>query len=219
MVQLNKYGELIEGTDCPGCGASLKEEWVACPYCGARLIHGNQTDARDRIPQGSVSPRRSVAPVTLHELESWAYSGDGLNYDRKDAARWALQALSQADASADIGEIKLQAKQQRSAGGCFISTAVTTSLKLPDDCRDTYMKSAPERELDVEQYYRIAPGIVKYITQRPDAPKIWHGLWLTHLEPAIAAIERGDSAEAHRIYRDMFEFLLRFIEPIERRQL
>ena len=96
--------------------------------------------------------------------------------------------------------------------GCFISTAVVSNFNLPDDCRelnilrrfrDTYMRCTPERQQEVEEYYRIAPGIVEAVSQRADASDIWRALWASHLAPAIAAIECGDDDRAHSIYRDM----------------
>ena len=161
------------------------------------------------------------------QLKSWAYSRNGLNYNDMDAAKWAFQALSQAYAGEDIEEIMFQAKEQRSSGGCFISSAVTTSLNLPDDCRelntlrrfrDTYMTRTTERRLEVEQYYRIAPGIVESIAQRADAQQIWQSLWASHLAPAIAAIERGDNDCAYSIYRGMVDSLSYFLETSSRKQ-
>jgi hypothetical protein len=156
-------------------------------------------------------------------LKSWAESGAGLNYCRVDATNWALQAVSKASDGADVDEIKERAKEQRSSGGCFISTAITSSLGLPDDCRelntlrrfrDTCMARTPEGRLEVERYYQIAPRVVESISQRPDAAAIWRCLWTSHLAPAIAAIEHGDHDRAYGIYRNMVVSLERFFEPV-----
>ena len=270
-TRLNQFGEIVEDGNCPSCQKPLKEEWVACPHCGTSLGGAvarvsSRYELHGRGPRQSTLPRRTIAPVTLRELESWAYSRNGLNYNdmdaahwaRKqlpffeehdfelfkqlkswaysrnglnyndmDAAKWAFQALSQAYAGEDIEEIMFQAKEQRSSGGCFISSAVTTSLNLPDDCRelntlrrfrDTYMTRTTERRLEVEQYYRIAPGIVESIAQRADAQQIWQSLWASHLAPAIAAIERGDNDCAYSIYRGMVDSLSYFLETSSRKQ-
>lgn len=199
---------------------------MACPHCGVSLTSGTASvlcrhEPRDRVPLQRISSRRSSSPTTLRELESWANSGDGLNYNREGAANWALQVVSKASTGADIEEIKQRAKEQRSSRTCFISTVVTSSLGLPDDCRelnilrrfrDTYMRSTPERQQAVELYHRIAPGIVESISRRPDASTIWRSLWTSHLAPAIAAIECRDDDKAYGIYRDMVKSLARFLE-------
>lgn len=228
-TRLNQFGEIIDDGNCPSCHKPLEEEWVACPHCGASLTSEAASavprrDPRDGIPRQSISSRRLFSPTTLRELEAWARSSDGLNYNLEGAANWALQRVS---ASADIEEIKQRAKEQRSSGGCFISTVVTSSLGLPDDCRelktlrrfrDTYMKSTPERRQDVAHYYRIAPGIVESISQYPDAPDIWHSIWTSHLAPAIAVIKRGDNDRAYAIYHDMVDSLARLLEPTRTEQ-
>jgi len=156
-------------------------------------------------------------------LRDWAYSPDGLNHNRENAANWALTAVRQANGGADVEEIKERAKAQRSSGGCFISTAITSCLGLPDDCRelnalrrfrDTCMARSPEGRLEVERYYQIAPRIVESISQHPDAAGIWRSLWTSHLGPAIAAIEHGDHDRAYGIYRNMVLSLERFLEPV-----
>ena len=36
MTNIDKYGEFVDDK-CRGCGKDIKPDWVACPYCGAKL--------------------------------------------------------------------------------------------------------------------------------------------------------------------------------------
>ncbi len=145
---------------------------------------------------------------------------------QKDAANWVVQKMLEGGPEATEEELKAKMTAERTSEhkekGCFISTAVVSNFNLPDDCRelnilrrfrDTYMRCTPERQQEVEEYYRIAPGIVEAVSQRADASDIWRALWASHLAPAIAAIECGDDDRAHSIYRDMVAALSHLLEP------
>jgi hypothetical protein len=201
----------------------LFKELHAWAFSGSGLDKSYRSDA-DEWARAHLAFFEEHDFELFKELHAWAFSGSGLNKSyRSDAAEWALKALSQVDAGADVDEIKEQAKEQRSSGGCFISTAITSCLGLPDDCRelttlrrfrDTCMARTPEGRQEVERYYQIAPHIIELISQRPDAAAIWRCLWTSHLAPAIAAIEHGDHSRAYGIYRNMVLSLERFLEPV-----
>ncbi|GHU54664.1 hypothetical protein FACS1894132_09650 [Clostridia bacterium] len=59
--------------------------------------------------------------------------------------------------------------------GCYITTAVCTSLEKPDDCyeltllrnfRDTFLKNQPDGETLIKPYYEDAPRIVDKINKK-----------------------------------------------------
>ncbi len=93
---------------------------------------------------------------------------------------------------------------------CFITTAIVRSLGKPDDCdeletlrnfRDTWLaEHYPE---DIEEYYAIAPGIVRAIAARPDAAQVWASMYVDYLKPAISSIKHNEFNAAHTIYRGM----------------
>jgi hypothetical protein len=93
---------------------------------------------------------------------------------------------------------------------CFITTAICTIQGKPDDCaeltvlrqyRDSWLKSNhPE---DIQEYYAVAPAIVQAIQKREDSAVIWNELYRHYLVPAIEAIENGNAALAHTVYRNM----------------
>lgn len=95
---------------------------------------------------------------------------------------------------------------------CYITTAVCRSLGKPDDCyeltvlrkyRDGYLlMSDGGREL-VEEYYNIAPTIVKRINREKDAGEIYRGIWQDYLSPCIRLIEEDRNEECREIYSQM----------------
>lgn len=99
---------------------------------------------------------------------------------------------------------------------CYITTAVCHSQNKPDDCyelmllreyRDHYMMQTEDGIATVEQYYNIAPTIVKRIGRRNDASEIYDSIWRDYLQPCITMIE-NDELEACRVcYTDMVHSL------------
>lgn len=99
---------------------------------------------------------------------------------------------------------------------CYITTAVCQSQNKPDDCyeltllrgyRDHYMLQTEDGIATVEQYYNIAPTIVKRIGRRDDASEIYGSIWKDYLQPCITMIE-NDELEACRVcYTDMVHSL------------
>ncbi|HIV51861.1 MAG TPA: hypothetical protein H9748_00005, partial [Candidatus Mediterraneibacter norwichensis] len=77
---------------------------------------------------------------------------------------------------------------------CYITTAVCRSLGRPDDCyelntlrdyRDSYLLSTDEGREIVQEYYNIAPTIVKRIDKKAEADEIYENIWKTYLSPCI----------------------------------
>jgi len=154
------------------------------------------------------------------QLAAWAYTSDGLNCGRDKAANWAQQAVTKYAEGVSLDRIKVEAIAQR---GCFISTAAIRCLGLEDDCRelnllrvfrDSYMLATPQRRREVESYYRIAPQIVRHIESCADSDSILRELWFSHIQPAVAAIERRSPRKAHERYAAMMrEVSRRYLSP------
>lgn len=95
---------------------------------------------------------------------------------------------------------------------CYITTAVCRSLDKPDDCyeltalrryRDDYLlMSDGGREL-VEEYYNIAPTIVKRINREKNPGEIYRGIWQEYLRPCIRLIEENRNEECREVYSRM----------------
>lgn len=95
---------------------------------------------------------------------------------------------------------------------CYITTAVCQSLGRPDDCyelntlrsyRDNYLLSTEEGRMLVDEYYNIAPTIVKRIDRQPDSDTIYRDIWNTYLSPCIAMIENGENEKCRELYSSM----------------
>lgn len=99
---------------------------------------------------------------------------------------------------------------------CYITTAVCESLNKPDDCyeltmlrkyRDEYLLSTQSGQKIVEEYYNIAPTIVKRISRQDDAGAIYRGIWEDYLSPCIRLIEEGRKEECKNRYSEMVRML------------
>lgn len=93
MNDLNKYGEIDPEGGCPECGRPMKQEWIACPNCGHKLAQAQHKRPTGGAQSGNrqASKSRNFRHASLEEITAWAYSSNGLNHSKGDAARWALQ--------------------------------------------------------------------------------------------------------------------------------
>lgn len=103
-----------------------------------------------------------------------------------------------------------QAKKNGS-GGCFLTSACVEAKGLPDDChelttlrafRDGYMRSFPEGQADICEYYHTAPAIVEKIKALPNAKEIFDRIYTELVLPCVELIESGKKEEAYVAYRD-----------------
>lgn len=99
---------------------------------------------------------------------------------------------------------------------CYITTAVCESLGKPDDCyelellrnyRDKYLIEENAGRDIVQQYYNIAPTIVKRIDKRDDAKEIYNRIWTDYLTPCIHLIEENEKEACKEVYSDMVSSL------------
>ncbi|WOI52006.1 CFI-box-CTERM domain-containing protein [Parvularcula sp. LCG005] len=99
---------------------------------------------------------------------------------------------------------------------CFMTTAACDTLGLDDDCwelrtlrrfRDDYMANATEGSGDIATYYATAPDIVRKISTRPDAPRVWKQLYGRYILPSAIMARLGLNRMAHQHYRRMMEFV------------
>ena len=95
---------------------------------------------------------------------------------------------------------------------CYITTAVCESFGKADNCyeltllrdyRDTYRASLPDGEALIEEYYDVAPSIVKHINQKPSSHDIYYSIWEQYLSPCINMIEHGQMEECCELYKKM----------------
>jgi hypothetical protein len=110
---------------------------------------------------------------------------------------------------------KRKGYEAESSGGCFITTACTTSKGLPDDChelqvlrnfRDSYVASREEGANLINEYYRTAPLIVQQINCRKNAAEIYSKLYL-HITKAVSLVDCEMYAEAFQLYCNLLQDL------------
>lgn len=95
---------------------------------------------------------------------------------------------------------------------CYITTAVCESFSKSDDCyelnvlrdyRDHYLKTIPEGEAIIKEYYDIAPTIVKRINRQENSREIYKDIWTTYLSPCIRMVEENKNEECKELYIKM----------------
>lgn len=95
---------------------------------------------------------------------------------------------------------------------CYITTAVCESFGKPDDCyelsllrdyRDTYLAGLPEGGALIQEYYDVAPSIVKHINQTEEPRAVYRSIWERYLAPCISMIEDGQMEECRDLYEEM----------------
>jgi len=100
-------------------------------------------------------------------------------------------------------------------GDCFITTACTGAMGLPDDCaelvtlrkfRDEYVRHLPNGGKIIGEYYRIAPAIVRKINERPDHQEIFAALF-GRIEKAVHLIRASQYADAFAHYVEVVKRL------------
>ena len=94
--------------------------------------------------------------------------------------------------------------------GCFLTTAATRAMGEPDDgptlttlrrFRDGVMRNDPVWNALIEEYYRIAPDIVRHTQAHARAEDIWRVVATDYLEPIVDLIHAGRHDEAVAGYR------------------
>ena len=101
-------------------------------------------------------------------------------------------------------------------GLCFITTAVCEAEGLPDDCaeltafrafRDGYLRACPDGEALIEEYYRIAPGIVSCIDVCSDRAAKYAAIRDKWLSPCYRDLLAGRLEPCKARYVDMVRSL------------
>ncbi|MCD8248490.1 MAG: hypothetical protein LUC60_01300 [Lachnospiraceae bacterium] len=95
---------------------------------------------------------------------------------------------------------------------CYITTAVCqglgkgpdcTELQILKDYRDRQLETTPEGHALVEEYYDIAPTIVKRMEKSPDSGALYRTLYQDYLMPCIEKIKAGKYEECRTHYQAM----------------
>jgi len=96
------------------------------------------------------------------------------------------------------------------SSGCYITSACVKAAGSADDCeelttlrwfRDNYMKNLSGGEEEIQEYYRIAPGIVSAINTRDDADSIWRRIYEELIRKCVALIKDRKYDETYEMYK------------------
>lgn len=99
---------------------------------------------------------------------------------------------------------------------CFVTTAVCTGLHKPQDCeeialmkkyRDDYLFRQPDGEQTIQEYYNIAPTIVKRIAKEEKAEEVYQYLWDHYISECVTMVQDGRLQECREKYEDMMTSL------------
>lgn len=101
-------------------------------------------------------------------------------------------------------------KPSSSGGGCYLTTACTSSRGLADNCdeletlrayRDSYLKNRPGGNEDINEYYKTAPIIVEKINLSPEADLIWNDIYENMVVPCVNYIKSSMFDEVYNLYK------------------
>lgn len=96
--------------------------------------------------------------------------------------------------------------------GCFISSAVFESIGYDDNCqelrllrnfRDNILLNTQEGKSLVEEYYQVAPSIVKNINLHKNADKIYEKIYHEYLSVCIEAIQAKEYSKSTDVYKSL----------------
>lgn len=116
----------------------------------------------------------------------------------------------------------LDCADYRNAARCFITTAVCLTLGKADDCeeltvmrnfRDEWLRNQLEGEKLIEEYYDVAPEIVKKIDKQPERKLIYATIYDKYIKPCVDHAKAQNFEASRNIYVDMVNDLkVRYIE-------
>ena len=104
----------------------------------------------------------------------------------------------------------------RDRKGCFITTVVCEHTGKPDDCaeltelrrfRDSWLARQDGGKELIDEYYRIAPIIVKCLDRLENPGEVYRELLERYIEPCVALIGEGRHEECLELYKSMVETL------------
>ena len=105
------------------------------------------------------------------------------------------------------------------SGGCYLTTACVEVMGLADDCaeletmrafRDNYiLKEVDNGRYVINEYYEVAPQIVKAINSEYEAIDIWRKLYEEEILTCVKLINKHAYDEAFCKYKNMTNALVK----------
>ncbi len=166
---------------------------------------------------GIEQKRKRESAVMNYNLAMVTYVLPVINYNRSDNLRKLSDMLTALWNQEISGSPIKNALYEDISGGfkthpCYITTAVCESLGKEDDCceletlrryRDDYLLETGEGRAIVEEYYNVAPTIVKRINKMDNAKEVYRGIYQDYLVPCIRLAKEEQNMECQKIYSSM----------------
>ena len=109
--------------------------------------------------------------------------------------------------------------EMNSSGGCYLTTACTEAMDLPDNCyeletmrafRDGYLTHEVNNGKEIiEEYYTVAPEIVTAVNTQCDSKDIWRKLYYDEILPCVDLINSSRYEDALIRYQNITDSLLK----------
>ena len=151
---------------------------------------------------------------------------NGIELTAEQAEAYLAERKDGEISDAEMGAVAGGKKPASSGGGscedyrqlrrCFLTTAVCEYLGKADDCeelttlrayRDNWLAKQPGGKELIEEYYRIAPGIVRAMKESKDYGAICEELLARYIRPCLALIAEGENEECKRLYMEMVRYV------------
>ncbi len=104
-----------------------------------------------------------------------------------------------------------------SSSGCFLTTATCRVMGFEDDCdvlqayrkyRDNILLSDSDGFSIIQEYYRIAPNIIKQIDAQPNSYEIYKKMWDNYLSVGYKLLQEKKYTDAKQLYIKLVTELL-----------
>jgi serine/threonine protein kinase/rRNA-processing protein FCF1 len=197
-------------------------EYITCKECGDEIEAGRSKEGMCYSCYGKA--RHSAIECSDCGKKFYITNGQFDFFNKKDlslpkrcpSCRDAKRErnISKTDNSPPISTSSGQSSSSSSL--CFITTAVCDYFGKPDDCyeltllreyRDNWLALQLDGMAIIEEYYEIAPEIVRFIACDSGHRGIYEMLYQSYIEPCITHIEKKEYAECKAKYIDMVNFL------------
>ena len=144
--------------------------------------------------------------LSVEQAEAYLKEHVGLNNEELEAVAGGQMISPKADE---------EKKNNQNRRICFLTTAVCEYLGKPDDCeelttlrayRDNWLAKQPDGKALIEEYYDIAPGIVRAMKESPSYGEICEELLSRYIHPCIDLIAQGKNEECKDLYIRMVHY-------------
>ncbi len=172
-----------------------------------RLFKIGKDDSQEELT-GWADSGVSITEVEPPESTETDEDAHDIFFVLPDPAR--LDTTSEGDDTSTDSDNDEDGGNDRNDIDCFLTSACLLARGLPDTCeeltilrhfRDTNMSTTAHNRALIDEYYNIAPGMVKKINTLPNAKVIWLLIYEGLVVPTVSLINNSKFEEAIEHYR------------------